>query len=199
MNLILSCIIKGEQQTRRILERLVQAGISPRAIVVLHAGAIDHARDPALVSALAAAGSRPAETAVGAAASGSAVGGVFGWVVGFGVLALPGALLGGAVGAVAGAAIGATRHAFAPHFTEDVRHHYANRITGDHAAVLVQVENTHRYELVLMAFLDEGGRHILTSRNNPEVAESAQLEVLIHQPIGTEEKTADGRSEHQEI
>ncbi len=117
---------------------------------------------------------------VEAVASGGTIGGTFGWVVGYGVLALPGALLGGAVGAAAGAVIGASRRMLAPHLTDDVQHHYASRIVDDHAAVLVQVQELQQYERVLMAFLAEGGKHILTSRNNPALAESAQLEELMH-------------------
>lgn len=191
MKLILSCIAKGEDQTRRILDRLAQAGIGNHAIVVVHPGGTDGSqatRLPALSPALGGSGAvaeptttPPASTA-GAAASGSAVGGMFGWIVGYGVLSLPGALLGGAVGAMAGAAINATRHAFASHLTDEVQHHYASRIVDDHAAVLVQVEDAAQYQAVLMQFLEAGGRHILTSRNNPALAESAQLDVLVHHP-----------------
>lgn len=182
MKLILSCISKGEQQTRLILDQVVQAGISKHAIIVLHPGdqqqgthALAHAEAP----------TEPlAQTTMGAAASGSAVGSVFGWVLGYGVLSIPGALLGGAVGAVAGAAINASRQAITAHqrLPDEVHHHYASRIVDDHAAVLVQLDDMRQYETVLTCFLAADGRHILTSRNNQEIAESDQLEALVHHP-----------------
>jgi hypothetical protein len=74
-----------------------------------------------------------------------------------------------------------------------VRHHYASRIVDDHAAVLVQVQDMRQYETVLTAFLQEGGRHILTSRNNPAMAESAQLEALVHHPALVDGPAAEVR------
>lgn len=184
MKLILSCISKGEQQTRLILDQLVQAGISKHAIIVLHPGD-QHQGGQALAHAgTQAEAPAPAQTTMGAAASGSAVGSVFGWVLGYGVLSIPGALLGGAVGAVAGAAINASRQAVAAHqqLPDEVHHHYASRIVDDHAAVLVQLDDMRLYETVLIAFLAADGRHILTSRNNRQLAEADQLEVLVHHP-----------------
>lgn len=194
MRLILSCITKGEDQLRGMLERLAQAGIAKQAIVVLHPGPDER---PAGERNLAhtTTSDHPASTgAATSAAEAGGLGGMFGWLVGFGVLSVPGAILGGAVGAVAGAtigAIGATRHAtVVHHITDDVQHHYASRIIDDHAAVLVQVQEMRQYETVLMAFLDEGGRHILTSRNNPAAAESVQLEALVHHPAMVDESAA---------
>lgn len=202
MKLILSCITKGEDQTRHTLDRLAQAGIGNHAIVVVHPGSSealegDHMlAHPAATSVSTAhkdpTTAPPASTA-GAAASGSAVGGMFGWIVGYGVLSLPGALLGGAVGAVAGAAINATRHAMSSHLTDEVQHHYASRIVDDHAAVLVQVQDAAQYQAVLMLFLEEGGRHILTSRNNPALAESAQLDELVHHSTDLDGSTPSPR------
>lgn len=203
MKLILSCITKGEDQTRRTLDRLAQAGIGNHAIVVVHPGGSEGSGEerglahPAAASVTAAQvdpASAPPTSAAGAAASGSAVGGMFGWILGYGVLSLPGALLGGAVGAVAGAAINASRHALSSHLTEEVQHHYASRIIDDHAAVLVQVEDAAQYQVVLMLFLEEGGRHILTSRNNPALAESAQLDVLVHHPSEIDGSASSPRS-----
>lgn len=202
MKLILSCITKGEDQTRRTLDRLAQVGIANHAIVVVHPGGSQETQGRLLAPPAAAnvstmptdAATAPATSTAGAAASGSAVGGMFGWIVGYGVLSLPGALLGGAVGAMAGAAINATRHAWSSHLTDEVQHHYASRIVDDHAAVLVQVEDPAQYQAVLMVFLDEGGRHILTSRNNPALAESAQLDVLVHHPDVIEDKSTMPRS-----
>ena len=199
MRLILSCITKGEGQLRGMLDRLAQAGIAKQSIVVLHPGAdVRSASDRRSAQAASIGHSAPAGTATataGAAAEGGGLGGMFGWLVGYGVLSVPGALLGGAVGAVAGAtisAIGAARHSPAPHHvTEDVQHHYASRIVDDHAAVLVQVQEMQQYQTVLMAFLDEGGRHILTSRNNPAMAESAQLEALVHHPAMVDGRAAE--------
>lgn len=197
MKLILSCIIQGEDQTRYLLDRLIRAGIAGRAIVIVHPGEVD--RRPLLAQAVADGSAVdpaiPSTSTGGAAASGSTVGGLFGWVVGYGVLSLPGALLGGAVGAVAGAAIGASRRVVASHLTDEVQHHYASRIINDHAAVLVQVGDSQEYESTLIAFLMEGGRHILTSRNDRAVAESAQLEVMMHHPQVVDERIATGRQD----
>ena len=193
MKLILSCITTGEDQTRRVLEQLVQAGIAKHAVIVLHAG--EQQRNEQTVAHLAEQNetSLPEGTTIGAAASGGVAGGMFGWIVGFGVLAIPGALLGGAVGAAAGAAIRATQHMMAAHdqVPDEVQHHYASAIVDNHMAVLVQVEDLHHYEATLMAFLDADGRHILTSRNNRIIAESDQIEALVHHPA-----MIDGPSEH---
>lgn len=193
MKLILSCITKGEAQTRLVLDQLVQAGITNQAIIVLHPGEVPGERQALAHSAVQVKESPPSGSAAGAAASGSAAGGMFGWLVGYGVLSIPGALLGGAVGAVAGAAIGASRHVIAAHHhvPDEVQHHYASRIVDDHAAVLVHVEDLRQYEAVLTVFLEADGRHILTSRNNRVLAESDQLEVLVHHPA-----MLDGPSEH---
>lgn len=188
MNLILSCITKGEQQTRHVLDQLTHAGIAKEAIIVLHPRDERQNQEQTSGQALAHPAAQKADasgTTVGAAASGGTVGGMFGWVVGFGVLSIPGALLGGAVGAVTGAAIGASRHVIAAHHhvPDEIQHHYASRIVDDYAAVLVHVNDLHQYQAVLTVFLDADGRHILTSRNNPVIAESDQLEVLVHHPV----------------
>ena len=183
MKLILSCITKGEDQTRRILDQLVHAEITNQAIIVLHPGN-GQGEPQALAHAATQSESSPPGTTLGAAASGSTAGGMFGWLVGYGVLSIPGALIGGAVGAVAGAAINASRHAIAAHHhvPDEVQHHYASRIVDDHAAVLVRVENIRQYEAALTVFIESGGRYILTSRNDRVLAESDQLEVLVHHP-----------------
>ena len=188
MNLILSCITKGEQQTRHVLDQLTHAGIAKEAIIVLHPRDERQNQEQTSGQTLAHPAAQTADasgTTVGAAASGGTVGGMFGWVVGFGVLSIPGALLGGAVGAVTGAAIGASRHVIAAHHQvpDEIQHHYASRIVDDYAAVLVHVNDLHQYQAVLTVFLDADGRHILTSRNNPVIAESDQLEVLVHHPV----------------
>lgn len=189
MNLILSCITKGEDQTRATLDHLIRQGIANQSIVVLHPGGpltqrqepkpLTHVRATAT---LEAAGTQPA-TAVGAAASGSVAGGMFGWLVGYGVLSIPGAVLGGALGAVAGAAIGATRQMVtSSHVTDEVQHHYASRIVDDHAAILVRVLDSQQYETVLGVFLAGDCRHILTSKDDRALAESDQLEVITQHP-----------------
>lgn len=192
MKLILSCITKGEVQTRRVLDQLIHAGIAKHAIIVLHAG--DEQRDDPTSAHPAVRNDIPPPegSTVGAAASGSVAGGMFGWIVGFGVLSIPGALLGGAVGAATGAAIRASQHLMANHHQvpDEVQHHYASVIVDDHVAILVQVDDLHHYEATLTAFLDADGRHILTSRNNRVVAESDQLEALVHHPV-----MVDGHSE----
>ena len=65
---------------------------------------------------------------------------------------------------------------------DEVHHQYASAIVDDHAAVLVQVEDWHHYEAALNVFLEADGRHILTSRNNSVIAESDQIEALVHHP-----------------
>lgn len=190
MKLILSCITKGEDQARRVLNQLVHAGIANHAIIVLHAGDGHHEERMLAHPAAQSQDTLPEKTTIGAAASGSAAGGMFGWLIGFGVLSIPGALVGGAVGAVAGAAIGASRHAIAAHHQvpDEVQHHYASRIVDDHAAILVHVEDIRQYEAVLTVFLETDGRHILTSRNSRVIAESDQLEVIVHHPSMIDEK-----------
>ena len=188
MNLFLSCITKGEQQTRHVLDQLTHAGIAKQALIVLHPRDERQNQEQTSGQALAHPTAQIADASgstVSAAASGGTVGGMFGWVVGFGVLSIPGALLGGAVGAVTGAAIGASRHVIAAHHQvpDEIQHHYASRIVEDYAAVLVHVNDLHQYQAVLNVFLDADGRHILTSRNNPVIAESDQLEVLVHHPV----------------
>ncbi len=184
MKLILSCITKGEDQTRRVLDQLINAQIAKHAIIVLHAG--DEQRNELTLTHPAALNetSLPVGSTVGAAASGGVAGGMFGWIIGLGVLSIPGALLGGAVGAAAGAAIRASQHLMAAHHQvpDEVQHHYASAVVDDHVAVLVQVEDRQQYEATLTAFLEADGRHILTSRNNRVIAESDQLEALVHHP-----------------
>lgn len=183
MKLILSCITKGEDQTRRVLDQLVRAGIAKHDVIVLHAGEDPGNQRMATPPAAPDDTSPPAGSTVGAAASGGVAGGMFGWIVGFGVLSIPGALLGGAVGAATGAAIGASQHMIAAnHVPDEVHHHYASAIVDDHVAILVHVEDRQHYETTLMVFLDADGRHILTSRNNRVSAESDQIEALVHQP-----------------
>ena len=192
MNLFLSCITKGEQQTRHVLDQLTHAGIAKQAIIVLHPRDGQRNQEQTSGQALAHPTAQIADASgstVSAAASGGTVGGMFGWVVGFGVLSIPGALLGGAVGAVTGAAIGASRHVIAAHHhvPDEIQHHYASRIVDDHAAVLVHVNDLHQYQAVLTVFLDADGRHILTTRNNQVKAESDQLEVLVHHSLMIED------------
>ena len=194
MNLFLSCITKGEQQTRHVLDQLTHAGIAKQAIIVLHP--MDERQNQEQTSGqdlahptAQIADASPSGSTVSAAASGGTVGGMFGWVVGFGVLSIPGALLGGAVGAITGAAIGASRHVIAAHHQvpDEIQHHYASRIVDDYAAVLVQVNDLHQYQAVITVFLDADGRHILTTRNNQVKAEADQLEVLVHHPVMIED------------
>ncbi len=186
MTLILSCITKGEEQIRATLDRLLRAGISGQAIIVIHPGEATGREAASLRPQHPAAAGHDGGTAgtvVSTAASASAAGGMVGWLMGFGVLALPGAVLGGAIGAVAGAAIGAARPATEPRLPVEVRHHYANRVVDDHVAILVQVEDFRQYEAVLSIFLDSGCQHILTTRNDPALAEADQIGVIAEHPV----------------
>lgn len=185
MALILSCISKGEDQTRRILDRLGRAGTSKQAMLVLHSGdVIEHGSDG---TALHALGGHPddlelekAPSAITTVASGGTVGGTVGWLIGFGILALPGAILGGAIGAVAGVAVGATRHAIGLDLPMALHPHYGERIVGDQVAILVKVDDAAAYELTLQAFLGEHAAHIMTSENDRSVAISEQIAQLPH-------------------
>lgn len=185
MALILSCLTKGDLQTRTILEQLSAAGIVKNAIIVLHAG--DDLRSAEEGQSVQPRlppvspehqQSSASQTAVGAAASGSAAGGMFGWLLGFGVLALPGAILGGAIGAVAGAAIGATRQTLHPDVPESVALHYGNRIIDDYAAILVKVEDATHHDLVMRIMVDGKTQHILTSTNDRALAAASQLDAI---------------------
>jgi len=201
MTLILSCITKGEQQTRRTLERLARLGIANQAIIVLHPGdAIGQPERRALTQSDAADDSAKTPSMAGAAASGGASGGAFGWLLGFGILSMPGAILGGAIGAVTGAAIGATQHVRHTHVTAEVQHHYAHRIVDDHAAILVKIDDFRQYETILTAFLDNDCRHILTSTGDQQVVEADQLDVITQHPSvldgnAAEVQTAAGMSQ----
>jgi hypothetical protein len=155
MPLVVSCLVQGESQARRMLDRLAAAGVSAQDITVLHAGARNDQADGSRLPP-----GKPTEaatlTAAPPSAAGGAAAGMFGWLVGYGVLAIPAAAIGAALGAAAGGLAAAE-------LPESIVTRYGTDLIDDQAVIIVKADDAKGYDRVMRVYREEGGAGILVS------------------------------------